>query len=426
MMMMSSRSIDETAGKAEPFSLSPISDSDQPEDDEDVAALEEEGLVEVIVIVPLSCIALLIYPAEPEPVGLTDSPKIDDGHLGRIAMSLTDLSLIYQEAGADMSEYDDDDIREQQKLQKTRSKLLEDLETVNAALAEARHVAANAQDHRLAASPARPVAPALQSAAQHDPNGIPVSEEEGGSGSLMSDPGDLGLRPAEPISPLSTPRTSLRSLVDLGLDGEPLPEGWQGVTVSIGQVHYADLDSSYGAQPHVVYELIFSVDGVAAFSWQKRYSQMKEIHDTMEAAGCFGWHGAAPPEFAPMHLFSDMVTDADNVRLRGEELRDYFQELISDEGIMTHPITARHLTFDGEVVHELRLERQEGVRAAEEARVREEKRLEDGRSHCRVMSDFCSATVFSHHRGVAVTHCVSRAADAGVRLAQRNYTDAGS
>ena len=51
-----------------------------------------------------------------------------------------------------------------------------------------------------------------------------------------------------------------------------------------------------------------------------------------------------------MHMFSDMVTDPENVRLRGQELREYFQTVVSDEGAMTHPITARHLTFDGEVV----------------------------------------------------------------------------
>ena len=162
-----------SARKAEPFALSPVSDSDQPEDEEEDPA--EEGLVPVIVVVPLSCIALLVYPPEPEPVGLTDSPKIDDGHLGRIAMSLTDLSLIYQEAGADMSEYDEDDIIEQQKLQKTRSKLLEDLETVNAALAEARSVAADAQDH----SPAR---------ASLSSGDLDLSARA----SLRSDPGDPG------------------------------------------------------------------------------------------------------------------------------------------------------------------------------------------------------------------------------------------
>ena len=51
-----------------------------------------------------------------------------------------------------------------------------------------------------------------------------------------------------------------------------------------------------------------------------------------------------------MHMFSDMVTDTDNVRLRGQELCEYFQKVVSDEGAMTHPITARHLSFDGEVV----------------------------------------------------------------------------
>ena len=67
------------------------------------------------------------------------------------------------------------------------------------------------------------------------------------------------------------------------------------------------------------------------------------------------------------------------------------------------------------------MERQEAARAAEEARVREEKRLEDGRSHCRVMSDLCSTAVFSHHPSASVTHFVSRAAEASVRLAQRGY-----
>ena len=51
-----------------------------------------------------------------------------------------------------------------------------------------------------------------------------------------------------------------------------------------------------------------------------------------------------------MHMFSDMVTDPDNVTLRGQELREYFSKVVCDEGAMTHPITARHLTFDGEVV----------------------------------------------------------------------------
>jgi hypothetical protein len=51
-----------------------------------------------------------------------------------------------------------------------------------------------------------------------------------------------------------------------------------------------------------------------------------------------------------MHMFSDMVTDPENVMLRGRELCEYFQRVVSDEGAMTHPITARHLTFDGEVV----------------------------------------------------------------------------
>ena len=45
-----------------------------------------------------------------------------------------------------------------------------------------------------------------------------------------------------------------------------------------------------------------------------------------------------------------MVTDMDNVRLRGQELCEYFQKVVNDEGAMTHPITARYLTFDGEVV----------------------------------------------------------------------------
>lgn len=51
-----------------------------------------------------------------------------------------------------------------------------------------------------------------------------------------------------------------------------------------------------------------------------------------------------------MHMFSDMVTDPENVMLRGRELCEYFQKVVSDEGAMTHPITARHLSFDGEVV----------------------------------------------------------------------------
>jgi hypothetical protein len=73
------------------------------------------------VVLPLSCIALAVYPYPPAviPEVLTDSPKVDEGHLGKIALSLTDLSLIYQEASADMSEYDDDDLREQEKLAKT-------------------------------------------------------------------------------------------------------------------------------------------------------------------------------------------------------------------------------------------------------------------------------------------------------------------
>lgn len=51
-----------------------------------------------------------------------------------------------------------------------------------------------------------------------------------------------------------------------------------------------------------------------------------------------------------MHMFSDMVTDRENVRLRGQELCKYFQKVVSDEGAMTHPVTARYLTFDGEMV----------------------------------------------------------------------------
>ena len=159
-----------------------------------------------------------------------------------------------------------------------------------------------------------------------------------------------------------------------------------------------------------------------------------------------------------MHMFSDMVTDPENVRLRGQELCEYFQTVVSDEGAITHPITARHLTFDGEVVsvcprclslytylclclclgllsdqlrnvnksvvllrvqvHELRLERLAAAQIAEEARIREQRRTEDGRSHCRLVSDFCSQAMFSHQHSVGATHCVSRAAEASVRLAQ--------
>lgn len=70
-------------------------------------------------------------------------------------------------------------------------------------------------------------------------------------------------------------------------------------------------------------------------------------------------------------------------------------------------------------MQELRLEREESAQAAEELRIREERRSEDGRSHCRLLSNFPSQTLFSHHMSVGMaTHCLSRAAVASMRLAQ--------
>jgi hypothetical protein len=163
---------------------------------------DDAGLTELILVVPLACIALLEYPPEPEPapVALTGSPMVDDGHLGRVAMSLADLSLVYHDAGVDMSSYDDEDKLEQQKLQRLRSKTLEDLSTVNAAVEEARVVAALAGPESPIASPRSSTSSLPQSPGRGSFRGSFGSSTAGG--------------PAE----------------------EPMPEGWEGVTVSVGSI----------------------------------------------------------------------------------------------------------------------------------------------------------------------------------------------
>ena len=264
---------------AQPLSLSPASKSD------DVEALGQQsrestaGLTELILVVPLSCIALLTYPEpEPEPeldpLELTDSPMLDEGHLGRVAISLSDLSIVYHDAGVDMSVYDADDLAEQQKLQRLRSKTLEDLDTVNAAVKEARMVAAAMDTESPVSSP--------RSSLSHQPSSrqgsCSNSEPRGGSHS----------KPAE---------------------------GWQGVTVYVGSIEISDGGSAYGSMhtTHVIYDLVFAVDGVDAFRIKKRYSELKEIHDAMVAGGCFGWNGA--PEFAPVRQSSTSSLSLDGLQL---------------------------------------------------------------------------------------------------------------
>lgn len=71
-------------------------------------------------------------------------------------------------------------------------------------------------------------------------------------------------------------------------------------------------------------------------------------------------------------------------------------------------------------VQELRLEREDAAQAAEESRIREERRTEAGRSHCRLLSNLSSQTVFSHHLSVGIaTHCMSRGAEASMSLAMQ-------
>ena len=57
---------------------------------------------------------------------------------------------------------------------------------------------------------------------------------------------------------------------------------------------------------------------------------------------------AQVPAFPSSYPWYDMVTDPNNVELRGRELAAYYQAIIGDEGVMTHPVTARHLTFDAD------------------------------------------------------------------------------
>jgi hypothetical protein len=232
-----------------------MAEGKQSSDDSDVSELTE-----LVLVVPLSCIALLVYPEpepepDPAPIELTDSPMLDDRHLGRVAISLSDLSIVYHDAGVDMSVYDADDKAEQQKLQRLRSKTLEDLATVNAAVKEARMVAA-------AVGSESPV-PSPRSSLSHQP-----SSRQGSFSSSVADDSQ-----------------------------SKLPEGWHGVTVSVASIEISD-GSSASQAPYVIYDLVFAVDGIDAFRIKKRYSQMKEMHDAMVAGGCFEWNGA--PEFAPV------------------------------------------------------------------------------------------------------------------------------
>ena len=197
---------------------------------------------EVVLTVPIAAIALLVYPPEPEPEPTpTKAPQQVAIDYEALSQEMKKLSHDFDEGGRAV--VDDDDREEQQRIRNLKKTVLEDKAMVHAAVLE-----------RTASSP-------LTAEPEPTPEKVVLNGWQG------------------------TTRHTKRLL---------LPWLTRCCRTGLGALFKAEpqLTPSYGSQPFVMYLMSFMVDGVEAFSFRRRYSQMKELHETMEKAGCFGWNGA--------------------------------------------------------------------------------------------------------------------------------------